>query len=778
MCANATLMPSTSLSPWVTTSRALLSRLSLLSPLRSHARNLTEFHIRPDEPHRNYSPGDSVRGAVVLTVIKPIKITHLTVCLHGFARVYKNANGTNEPFVNPGLTAAHDTRKLQHLRNRHVSIFQDEIALCGDGRLDVGIYEFNFELDFPSKSLPTSIDFERGTISYYITSTITWPTSTNATSTCSRKVSLIETIDIGHLFPPKSRTIALTPTLRKKKRKQASWREKKAGYHIDVETQIEATQSRPSDDYVRTSSSIDNPESSRNSETSENQSDISVENSANSTEISYQVTGLNTLTAARLSDGPSLEDQNIMATIKPLKSGCLPGDVLPVKISIKHTKPIRSMHGIIVTLYRQGRIDYILPFSSPSHTDHKESAKSKHEEYYPKSKTGLGGLSLTSAGSSSSFRKDLAQVFAPLIVDPVTLTAVVHASVRIPEFAFPTICGVPGQIIAFKYFVEVVVDLGGRLKNQHRHIPLLGTVTLPTASNYISSNNTWHENNTNMLATSGRNIVGTESIRREKNVVACSFEVIVGSKDSLRNRKHSNSSNSPQSCDHTEVAAETPLNSIISNQEMEISYITNESDHRYLDEQAILYQEEIDCSSTEVYSNGRNKTRNFLGHEILPSHGLIPDVSPDIHYDESVNEKERLKRAEERLLPSCPPMDTVSSSRSIAVTVPPSEEDGEFYMSRFRASKTTSSSQEPMIPIITETGVAVLERFEDDKQELKRRLLCSQASAPSYLCGEPVDADTAPTAPSPDAVEELSPQTYLPDRLIHESCESLPRYEK
>ena len=35
----------------------------------------------------------------------------------------------------------------------------------------------------------------------------------------------------------------------------------------------------------------------------------------------------------------SVDEQTITATIQLLKAGCLPGDNLPVKISIKHTKP-------------------------------------------------------------------------------------------------------------------------------------------------------------------------------------------------------------------------------------------------------------------------------------------------------------------------------------------------------------------------------------------------------------------------------------------------------
>jgi hypothetical protein len=155
MCADVTATSSSP--PPASTRRSLLSRLTL--PLRARTRNLTDFHIRPDEPHRRYSPGDVVKGAVVLTVVKPIRVTHLTVCLHGLVRVFKKANDANESLpADAGLTAARDGRKTQYFGNGHASLFQDEMTLCGEGRLDPGIYEFNFELEFPSKGLPTSID--------------------------------------------------------------------------------------------------------------------------------------------------------------------------------------------------------------------------------------------------------------------------------------------------------------------------------------------------------------------------------------------------------------------------------------------------------------------------------------------------------------------------------------------------------------------------------------------------------------------------------------------
>lgn len=157
MCANVT-------DPTATTTtnltdggkaRSLLSRLT--QPLRSRTRNLADFHIKPLEPHRKYSPGDLVKGSVVLTIIKPVRITHLTVALHGFIRVYKHPNGAGDHFE-PSVTSQGNSNTSKYFGNGHASLFQDEQTLCGEGRLDVGVYEFNFELEFPTKGLPSSID--------------------------------------------------------------------------------------------------------------------------------------------------------------------------------------------------------------------------------------------------------------------------------------------------------------------------------------------------------------------------------------------------------------------------------------------------------------------------------------------------------------------------------------------------------------------------------------------------------------------------------------------
>lgn len=139
-------------------SRAILSRLA--SPLASRTRNLSEFYIRPDEPHRQYAPGDVVKGAVVLTVVKPVRVTHMVVRLHGHVRVFNTANAPGNAInFDGGFMGTGRMKKGNEQPNHgYASLFEDEITLCGEGRLDVGRYEFNFELDFPSKGVPSSID--------------------------------------------------------------------------------------------------------------------------------------------------------------------------------------------------------------------------------------------------------------------------------------------------------------------------------------------------------------------------------------------------------------------------------------------------------------------------------------------------------------------------------------------------------------------------------------------------------------------------------------------
>ena len=129
------------------------------SSFTARKRNVAEYYIRLKEPHRQYSPGDKVDGTVVLTVTKPLRISHLVVCLHGFVKVYNSARPPSQCVSRDGsrLGGGIGKRGSTYFGDGFASLFENEIALCGEGRLEPGSFEFQFSLEFPSQGIPSSI---------------------------------------------------------------------------------------------------------------------------------------------------------------------------------------------------------------------------------------------------------------------------------------------------------------------------------------------------------------------------------------------------------------------------------------------------------------------------------------------------------------------------------------------------------------------------------------------------------------------------------------------
>ena len=143
--------------PAVPPPKSIISRIA--SPLAKRNRNIAGFCIEPEHQWKTYGPGDLVKGSVLLTVAKGLDVTHLVACLHGYAKVYKQQVVPGESVVADGiLDIRGGTQGVEYRGNGLVSLFQDEVPLCGDGFLKKGIYMFGFELEFPARSLPSSID--------------------------------------------------------------------------------------------------------------------------------------------------------------------------------------------------------------------------------------------------------------------------------------------------------------------------------------------------------------------------------------------------------------------------------------------------------------------------------------------------------------------------------------------------------------------------------------------------------------------------------------------
>ncbi len=411
----------------------------------------------------------------------------------------------------------------------------------------------------------------------------------------------------------------------------------------------------------------------------------------------------------------ALSEKTITAHTEVSQGGCLPGDALGIKVSVDHIKAIKSMQGIIITLYRQCRIDThpAIPLGPAE-----SAGRRRYEDYYPRSRTGLGGLSLSSAGSSRAFRQDLAQTVAPLIIDPLSLTAVIKTHIQVPEHCFPTITCVPGSMISFKYCVEVVIDLRGKLPGQDRLLNGLNMIDMPQyAYGDPKISRVDGPDGINFSATPGFNYLITDQIRRMKGVVFSMTEVVIGTRDSARTgakqRENSDSSevgiDGASSIGHENEDRPRDLNSD--------GYDTSE----YSQEQ-VTWQQDLQSRDNDAY------------------------VAPPPEAEGPVDEKAQIRRAEQTLLPSAPPDDSGSMSVTAVSPTAPFAYDEEDFVHRYRLHLPAPAYGGPSFPSSTNTtSLSIVPQSrtlptevpapnhvdcQDDKQELERQRLQALASSP------------------------------------------------
>lgn len=571
---------------------------------------------------------------------------------------------------------------------------------------------------------------------------------------CHKRVNLVENIDIAPFPAPKPRVVSLEPVSRRSKTKSK-------GRSQSLSTDQAQDQRSPDQSSSLAVTSDHRPP------VSPAPSDVSSSSRLSHSSQSFQVVsdpssvnGTGKRSSEVRSVATSASDKTITATTEVLRSGALPGDTLPIKITINHSKQIRSPHGIIVTLYRQGRID-MHPAIPVGQTE--EGKKPIYEDIYPKSRTGLGGLTFGTTRSSSVFRKDLSQTFAPLIVDPVTMTAQVKTSIRVPEDTFPTITRVPGAMISFRYYVEVVVDLRGKLAASDRFLPRLNMVS--GGKNFSPSGqvvNVSDNNSTSVTANWAGNIMDTDQIRREKGVVALLFEVVVGTRDSGRHQRQPADEELNVAPMGDENWQEYGNDATAEEEYMQQNYYSNGD-----------YQSHQEDYWYDYPADGVEQPFQSLDHMVVP-----PPTQPE----QPVDEKTRLRRMEEMLLPSQPPGEATAGPSTLPTqtpTAPDLPDDDELYAS-------TSGQPVPPPPTLSvdtiipgpnsaaPNGLEASHPPTDDKRELERQRLMAEASAP-----EAATQDSRP-GPSTEAVPS-APVLDEEDNIMNVDAgtdESLPQYQR
>lgn len=650
---------------------------SLFASKPSH---VNDYYIQLDDHARVYGAGDTLSGTFVLDVARPLGVTHIVISLFGYLEVFKtHARSRTDHRDSVSRVASGKGKRWvsEYYGDGFASLFEDEVVLCGQGRLDPKLYHFRFELDFPRNlRLPSSIWFERGTVRYVVSATLTRPTTMSPTTVTSRKLEFRESIDIASAPVPRPWAVTLEPIER--------------GSRPRVVRRA-APQTPPNDSgaALPLPSSLNSQGDSASTATTQRQQAQSGDGrvptpptpSIASTTSGpwHDSTSPADSRSYRLSSSPRLERgssggfhdplRTITAVVQLARGGCLPGEILNLTVSINHTKPVKSVRGLVVTLYRQARVDMHphLPLGGPAGAG--AGKPHKYEDYYPRSRTGIGGLSLEAAGSGQVWRKDLCQTFAPLYVNPMTLSAVVKTAVRVPDEAFPTFRNAPGDMINFKYFVEVIIDIHGKLAEQS---VLSENVNMPNSRLDAEALQDIPilEEGQQALRWS-MNCIDTTQMRRDKNSLVCVTDLIVGTKDSGKN---STRARGPREDDRTSdgsrphgrdsdtgtgpVASSTPAsdatNGARSRQaDTPIAHARAtrseaEQWHEYGDDQAGYWQGDYHDESYDPYASYDMELEQPEPYDYQPSahHG---------HPDDGLTEKERLRRIEESLLPSQPP---------------------------------------------------------------------------------------------------------------------------
>lgn len=509
----------------------------------------------------------------------------------------------------------------------------------------------------------------------------------------------------------------------------------------------------------------------------------------------------------------------------------MPGEVIPLKVTIQHCRVVRSLHGIIATLYRQARTDMHPNLAlGPAG----RAGDQKYEDYYPRSRTGLGGMSLSAAGSSQVWRKDLSQTFAPLYIDPQTMSAEVKVSIRVPEDVFPSIRTAPGEMISFKYFVEVIIDIHGRLASHDRPFPSLQMTAVQPAIGETPLAGEHDDRTRNAVTAWGQNCIDTTQIRREKNAITCLCDVVVGTVGSVKAQgKQRQLAGTDMDVPMSTSSQSRPVTTRLSSRDQQWSDDRRSSggdyagrEPPYIDTYGVAAQETDDHHSLENCSHGGRLPRLHVdghdqGHE--PHHGRagrFRAVSPIESLGEAdLPEKERLRRAEARLLPSQPPgaqENPSASDEAPSAPLLPEEDyhpprpaqrasnrgtyintvthDADMLSPPYSKSHRPASGGGEALPIQVsreaDEAIAVSPTIlQDDKQELQRRLLQARASAPPEQVGSTPDDEMAgPTAPVFGAASEVQrPERGQGNRRVSRGTltespsageEGLPRYER
>jgi hypothetical protein len=336
-------------------------------------------------------------------------------------------------------------------------------------------------------------------------------------------------------------------------------------------------------------------------------------------------------------------------------------------------------------------------------------------------------------------------------------------------------------LITFKYHVEVIVDLGGKLAG-----PSSGSSQSQQPTRMVSSASVrgTYGIDLNLLANWNGAIIDTDHIRREKGVISVSFEVVVGTTDSSRSRGKA-------------IVRPTPMVQAPSPEEPSHEAEAYGYDWQNTYDGQTENHEEYSSSGFQhsqpgLYPLVTSPQTAHYDFETQETQVPIYVPPPEVADEGNLTDKERARRAEQRLLPSQPSPQ------------PPGTEPGPSQLGACTSTSPRSqpgpdceAGQEPSAPALGNLESESSQHRTDDKQELERQRLMTEASAPpdvpeDYNGGEASVPILNWTRPSPSWSHEPSAPTLdeehdengdhyhgtMESSNAPGSLEPLPRYER
>ncbi|KAL6453893.1 RIM8 pH-response regulator protein palF/RIM8 [Candida maltosa Xu316] len=283
--------------------------------------------------------------------------------------------------------------------------------------------------------------------------------------------------------------------------------------------------------------------------------------------------------------------------------GYLRGESIPIKLLISHLKKVQDINGIIITFVRVCRLD-----NGPD-------------------------------GVVESFRKDLQQLVLPLYVDPFTFQSEINSSVRVPADAFPTIVGCP--LVSFQYFVEVLINLSGKSIALESDVE---THTQPT--NPVNSSFDSYKFNFNSNQNERSNYINTDKYKRSKKFLPLTTEICIGT--------HRSATGVKLESQDLEESISRRSSSMVSHSNSNLSpaIFTSSTPNSPVDHQQVPPAIPSIPESSVV-----NVFTPPYDHNDVPQYVPNTAFEHNLHHQNGLSEKERMRQLETSLLPSAPPDD-------------------------------------------------------------------------------------------------------------------------